>query len=797
MSDQDPTRDRPGRVTRLIRAAAARLEGRWDDPTAWRVLCEELAGLWHDQRAVRWAMVVPRPDVMPADLDTGPDGVVLWQRQGPPWHWRRAGDLAGFWQRLAAGAGRLAGALDAAPASLGLVPPDDAVATGWLAHGMGGGRQPALAVVLGLDRPAGDDPGGDPLTADLEAVATWLAPVLGQQRRLTDLRGEVSALRQECETLSRLGDLRARLAAVTAHELKTPLTSITAYAEVLEQQLDDPGFDHAGEFLQVIRGESDRLVRLVDRLLDSSRRGRGQTLGDLQPLAVGALTDGVARTLAPQATARDLRLTTRVPAGLPPVAGDADLLRQVLVNLLGNALKFTPAGGQVVLAAREDAAMVRLEVADSGPGIPPEELRAIFQSFYRARNRPEAEGVGLGLSIVKEIVALHDGSLDVHSRPGRGTTFGVLLPKAQVHAEAATALTSQGCDPALQRRLAGLTLRLVAELAGARAVAILLPDDHDRGDHLVAAALGLPGATAGARVAARSLPASGRPTGATQVRDAPLLGAVGEPAPRPGDAMLAPLPPSADGTGPATGWLLVTRRLGGGAFGEDDLLLLGLLTDIVGQAWHQILATDTDRHRRDRMLEALTTLSGLRRTGVPTADPLALRLLSRTGRRLGLSPFEIRLLQYAGALHDAGMVLVDPDVVLKPTPLDLDERDHIDRHPQRGLDLLGPLVALPQLREIIRHHHERVDGSGYPEGRRGEDIPLGARILAVVDAFFAMIHSRPWREGRPVAEAVAELQRHTGSQFDPRVVEAFLAVLLEEGLLPEPTIPPVGGGPRR
>jgi HD-GYP domain-containing protein (c-di-GMP phosphodiesterase class II) len=232
------------------------------------------------------------------------------------------------------------------------------------------------------------------------------------------------------------------------------------------------------------------------------------------------------------------------------------------------------------------------------------------------------------------------------------------------------------------------------------------------------------------------------------------------------------------------------------------MVLLGVLSEILGKAWSAALDGGPDRAGQDLVTEALAALTGLRRSGVPTADPLALRVLARTGRRLGQTSFEIRLLQYACALHDAGMVLLDPDVLLKPADLDLDERDHIGRHPQRGLDLLGPLVEVPELQAIIRHHHERVDGLGYPEGRRGEDIPLGSRILAVVDAFFAMIRSRPWREGLPVAAAVEEIRRHSGSQFDASVVECFLATLLDEGLLsPVPTPPAspaaVGDEPRR
>ncbi len=141
--------------------------------------------------------------------------------------------------------------------------------------------------------------------------------------------------------------------------------------------------------------------------------------------------------------------------------------------------------------------------------------------------------------------------------------------------------------------------------------------------------------------------------------------------------------------------------------------------------------------------QGLRVLGDMRRGRIPTADPLALRLLAGTAAALGLSPQAARRLQFAGALHDVGMLEIDPDIVQKAARLSADEMDEITRHPLRGLDLLGPLAAQPDLREMILHHHEHVDGSGYPGTRRGGDIPLGARILAVVDAFFAMVRNRP------------------------------------------------------
>jgi signal transduction histidine kinase len=758
---------------RILTSARQRLEGRWDAPAAWRVLCEEAVAVWRSRPQVGWALIVPRSELGAVAQETEDcDRVVIWTADGRI-TWRDRPSSPQVWAALdAAPAGLLAGSGECPLAS-------GPALAGWLSRGVPAGRGHGLALVLGLARSVADPVDADELAGELGDVSELLTAMLGQRRRLSELSAEATTVRSECEALSRLGELRARLAAVTAHELKTPLTSITAYAEVLEQQSGDPDFTHSAEFLRVIRSEADRLLRLVDRLLDSSRRGRGPALADPVPVEVGTLVDDVLRSLAPQASNRDLQLTGRISTDLPCIDGDGDLIRQVLVNLLGNALKFTPPGGRVVLGVREDASMVRLAVSDTGPGIAPHDLRSIFQSFYRTRTASQTDGVGLGLSIVKDIVALHGGHLDVHSRFGRGTTFSVLLPKEQQHLSGDTALTSDGFDPILQRRLGGHTLRLVAELAAARAVAVFLPAVD--GGLVATAAMGLAPGAAGLLIP------SGHPIENT-LQGPPALasgstmlpGELSALADEPGQAMLAPLNL---GDGMPRGLILVARRLTGGAFGADDLGLMRVLADILGKAWSATLQPDADRRDLETVTEALAALTGLRRSGVPTADPLALRLLTRTGRRLGLSSYEIRLLQYAGALHDAGMVVLDPDVIQKPEQLDLDERDHIDRHPQRSLDLLGPLVQLPELQAVIRHHHERVDGRGYPEGRRGEAIPLGARILAVIDAFFAMIRSRPWREGLSVAAAVDEIQRHAGTQFDQRVVVSFLGVLLEEGLL--------------
>ena len=141
--------------------------------------------------------------------------------------------------------------------------------------------------------------------------------------------------------------------------------------------------------------------------------------------------------------------------------------------------------------------------------------------------------------------------------------------------------------------------------------------------------------------------------------------------------------------------------------------------------------------------------------------------------QVGLSQAEIEDIKLAGIVHDVGKIHVPEDVLSKPSPLTPTEFDLVKSHAAWGAKILEPL-KMTALERIVRHHHESFDGQGYPDCLRGEQIPLGARIMTVADAFEAMVSARAYRKARPVEEALAELQRCRGTQFDPLVVDAFL-----------------------
>jgi HD-GYP domain-containing protein (c-di-GMP phosphodiesterase class II) len=148
-------------------------------------------------------------------------------------------------------------------------------------------------------------------------------------------------------------------------------------------------------------------------------------------------------------------------------------------------------------------------------------------------------------------------------------------------------------------------------------------------------------------------------------------------------------------------------------------------------------------------------------------------------RKLGLPEWNIRNIKYAAALHDIGKLGIARSILNKPGGLTEEEFVHVKTHPQMGDLIIEPVNFLSEPREIILHHHERYDGRGYPDGLKGEEISLGARILAVADSFEAMMSDRPYRRALDLHEAIDEITVNAGSQFDPEVVKAFIEALSE------------------
>ncbi len=232
------------------------------------------------------------------------------------------------------------------------------------------------------------------------------------------------------ERLRKLDRMKDEFIALVSHELRTPLTSIRGYLELL---VDDPETlalpDLQRDWLQVIDRNAERLLRLVEDLLLTAQANAGALALEKHDLDLAAVVEQAVQAGAPVAAARGISLTSSVDTA-PFVNGDRMRIGQVIDNLVSNALKFTPEGGRVEVRASARRGIARIEVCDTGMGIPEGEQSQLFERFFRtARAQDEAiPGVGLGLSITKAIVEAHGGRIGVRSVEGRGTTFRVDLP---------------------------------------------------------------------------------------------------------------------------------------------------------------------------------------------------------------------------------------------------------------------------------------------------------------------------------------------------------------------------------
>ena len=239
----------------------------------------------------------------------------------------------------------------------------------------------------------------------------------------------VALVLHDVTELRRLEQIRTEFIANLSHELRTPLTAIQGFLEtLLGGAMDEP--EHARRFLEIVFRHTERLGRLLSDLTDLSNIELGRIALRLEPVDLEDLIASVVDIIRPKADAGGVRLETQTDTGLPPLQTDRDRLAQILINVVDNAVKYTPLGGRVRVSAARDGDRVEIAVADTGVGIPAADLPRITERFYRvdkARSR-ELGGTGLGLAIVKHLVAAHGGALHIASEPDVGTTVRVNLP---------------------------------------------------------------------------------------------------------------------------------------------------------------------------------------------------------------------------------------------------------------------------------------------------------------------------------------------------------------------------------
>ena len=615
----------------------------------------------------------------------------------------------------------------------------------------------------------------------LEFLARFATTALESAEAHDRLARNNAEIAQASEKLKSLGQMKTNFLANVSHELRTPLTTILAYTEIVRRKGEAISPAQREEFLGTVVNEGEKLAAIIEDLLQLDRMEDGQAELERVRTDLVALARRLGEAWHEQARAKGIVLTVAATAEAIDLEVDAVLCQQLLQHLIANALKFTPSGGQVHLRLAEQGTAVRIEVEDTGIGIPAEQLEQIFEHFYQVDDSSTREhgGQGVGLAICHDIVSYHDGRIWAENAEPRGARFTVLLPRrpAVVIPAVPVGPSRDFDDPRLflQR-----VLHWVGEGLGVNLVSLMTPDSE--GEHLVIrGAVGLPAAVVesarlrrGAGYAGRVW-ATGRTLLLADVKADPLLpDAVGRSHYSTSSLLIVPLKRDEQ----VTGVVMVNNRIDGRPLDDDDRLLLEAMAPRLAHLLERCDAHhDTAREfaALQESLRATTPVGRLHHTDVAS---VCREIALAAARRLSLPEDELRHLALALQFYDAGLGCVPPHLFGKEGPLTDTERERVEQHVQASLTTLEPLHPPAKVRQIILHHHERFDGSGYPAGLAGEAIPLGARLVALADSLRAMLQHRPYRAAQPLGQALAEIRALVGTYYCPRLAAPFLAEAL-------------------
>jgi len=645
-------------------------------------------------------------------------------------------------------------------------------------------------------------------------------------RMATDIRAFLTEKREReaqqrlIETQRELDRVKTDFFTNVSHELRTPLTLILAPLEaVLSGARAIP--EELRTDLELMERNAQRLLRHINALLDLSRLDAKHEFLRLEELDVVELLRSLVESGRALASAKHVELAFWQETPIPRVPLDRDKVEKIVLNLLSNAIRFTdgtesrPGRVTVRCGIHGDRLVVRVE--DSGIGMPEDQLPRIFDRFHQVRDAPARSrgGTGIGLALVKQLTEFHRGSVTVASRVGEGSTFTVDLPVARsVYPPERLDRRQEQVTVPVERRRPEQRSQLELLLDGARTSPtrplrltpspssraaeaarplVLVVDDNRELLEFVSRQLASEFRVRTAERADEARRAAKAEIPSIVVSDVMMPGGSGTDLLRElrADSRLAHVPV-----------ILVTAKadlqskIENLEEGADDYLakpfaIAELRARIRSLLEKRKLARelaekneylaklnfDLVLSKRQVFLESMEAFA----LAVEAKDPYTHGhsrrvsiLAERVCRELGRSEAECEMVRIAGILHDVGKIGTPEAVLVKPGKVTSDEYEVFKRHSQMGYRIVSAVKELETVGCAILHHHERFDGSGYPNGLSGHGIPLLSRILAVCDTYDAMTSDRPYRAGIEHRLAIEEMVRCSGSQLDPECVAAFL-----------------------
>ena len=634
---------------------------------------------------------------------------------------------------------------------------------------------------------------------------------------------ETSAQLQESNIkLKSLDELKTQFFANVNHELRTPLTLMLAPLKaVLEGRMGklSPTLKDA---LETMQRNGYKLLKLINNLLDLNKLEEGKMRLKLKNVNLVEFIPPLLAAVKPLADQRQIRLYCQQPPHPVELTLDPDQFEKVVFNLLSNALKFTNKGGKITIYIEERDHTVTMTVEDTGIGIPKNMLETIFDRFSQvdgSKSRAQ-EGTGIGLALAREIVVVHKGSIRAESELGKGSRFIVEMRKGEEHFDGEVLdRRSEDLPIGLRRRLTDTEEPHVQDIVTdfRRLQFVDLEKVDIEGGHVDQAKIH----------DALILCIDDNPEVLKLMKmlladeyDLELItsaekGLAFLKAKSPDLVLCDVMMPGMDGHAFARALkkdeslnhipiILVTARTGaemlaeGMQAGADDYISkpfdsTELKARIRGQLRLRQVESELALVNRNLKMRTSDLVDQQRSLFLSTVKSLASAIDAKDeytrhhstrvteftvkiAMKMGFNGKELGDLELAGLLHDVGKIAVPESILNKPGKLTDEEFKLIKEHPARGENILSPVIELKEIARIVRSHHERYDGTGYPDKLKGREIPLGARIMAIADTYDSITSERPYRKPASHRFAVKEIIGCSGTQFDPEVVEHFLEI---------------------
>jgi response regulator RpfG family c-di-GMP phosphodiesterase/signal transduction histidine kinase len=644
--------------------------------------------------------------------------------------------------------------------------------------------------------------------------------------RRRELRGRIQLeettgkLQESNAKLKTLDELKTQFFANINHELRTPLTLILAPLKAILDSKMGKVSPVLRDTLETMQRNGYKLLKLINNLLDLTKLEEGKMRLKIRVVNFVDFTSALLSSVKPLADQKQIKLFFQHPPQTIELTIDPDQFEKVTLNLLSNALKFTPRGGKITVYLEDKDKTIVMTVEDTGIGIPAHMLETIFDRFSQVDGSMSRshEGTGIGLSLAREIVALHQGTIRAESELGKGSRFMVEVFKGEDHYPDEVIDRRQDEQPVgLKRRMTDTQeprvqdivtdfqrLQLVdlerVDIEGGGGTKthdalILVIDDNPEVLKLMKMLLSDEFDLEMTTSAEKGLTLLKEKSPDLILCDVMMPGMDGHAFSRAvkADESLKHVP-----------IILVTARTGaemlaqGIQAGADDYIskpfdsveLKARIRSLL--RFHEVeselaLANRNLKMRTSDLVDQqrslfLSTVKSLV-SAIDAKDEYTRHHSTRVteftlkiAAKMNFSEKESSDLELAALLHDVGKIAVPENILNKPGKLTDQEFALIKEHPARGESILRPVIELKNITHVVRAHHEHYDGSGYPDGLKGREIPLGARIMAVADAYDSITSERPYRKAASHRFAVKEIIRCSGAQFDPEVVEHFLEV---------------------